>query len=102
MKEKIVKYLIYLVILSFFTLYFVSSTNLYEYKMEKKKTLTEDSIKKFEEDVKNGVQIDINDYIIKDKNYDNKFTIVNREIANYVGKGFENIIKYIARYMNKI
>ena len=102
MKEKIVKYLIYLVILSFFTLYFVSSTNLYEYKMEKKKTLTEDSIKKFEEDVKNGVQIDINDYIIKDKNYDNKFTTVNREIANYVGKGFESIIKYIARYMNKI
>lgn len=102
MRDKIIKYSIYMVVFFFFILYFMSWSGLYEHKVKIKSTLTEDSIKQFEEDVKNGVQIDVNNYIVKDKNYDNKFTVINREISSYVGKGFESVIKYIAKYMNKL
>ncbi len=101
-KDRIVKTLVTLIIILFLFVYFMSSSGLYEYKMEKKKNMTEESIKRFEEDVKSGIKIDINDYIIKEKNYDNSFTSINKKISNYVSKGFERIIKYLARYMNNL
>lgn len=101
-KEKITKSITIFIIIIFFIVYFLSSTGIYEYKLEKRKTLTEESIKRFEEDVKNGNVLDVSNYIVKDKNYDNNFSIINRKISNIVADGFSNVIKYITKYMNNL
>ena len=80
MKEKIIKMSLYLLLFSFLFVYIIGSSGLYEYRLNNKKTLTEDAIKKFETDVKNGVKIDLNDYIVVEKNYDNELTRTNRKI----------------------
>ena len=96
MKEKIIKVSLYLLLFSFLFVYIIGSSGLYEYRLNNKKTLTEDAIKKFETDVKNGVKIDLNDYIVVEKNYDNELTRTNRKISNYIGSMFKKaLFRYI-------
>ena len=99
MKEKIIKVSLYLLLFSFLFVYIIGSSGLYEYRLNNKKTLTEDAIKKFETDVKNGVKIDLNDYIVVEKNYDNELTRTNRKISNYIGSVFKKVFKYLFRYI---
>ena len=99
MKEKIIKVSLYLLLFSFLFVYIIGSSGLYEYRLNNKKTLTEDAIKKFETDVKNGVKIDLNDYIVVEKNYDNELTRTNRKISNYIGSMLKKAFKYLFRYI---
>ena len=102
MTEKIIKSGLILLIIIFLVMFFTSSGGYYEYQLSKKTTLTNESIKKFEKDLKTGKKIDINDYI-KDNNkhYDNKVT----RLGNNLSKGIDNImstgIKYIFEYLEK-
>lgn len=97
---KVLKASLAFLFLLFIFLYIVGSSGLYEYKLNEKKVLTEEQIKKFESDVNNGVKIDINDYIPIEKNYDNAFTKLNRDISKYISTGFEKTFKYLFRYID--
>lgn len=66
MIEKTFKYGCIGLVLLFFFFFFVGDI-IYKNRLTTKTILTEEQIKKFEEDVKNGVNIDINDYVVKDK-----------------------------------
>lgn len=60
---------IFLILLfTFTTLYIASYNGYYEYSNNKKVTLTNEKIKEFEEDVKNGKKIDLENYIVMEKN----------------------------------
>lgn len=65
-----------------------------------KRDLTVSQIEKFEEDIKNGIEIDLNDYIIKDKSYDNIITNTNKKISNIIETGFKKIFKYLLKNIN--
>lgn len=96
--KKYFKYIIVLIFLIFiFTYYFGS--NVFEYQLKNKKTLTEEQIEKFEEDIKNGSKIDISEYVVKEKDYDNTITIVSRKISKYIDKGFEKLFNYFLKYI---
>lgn len=96
--KKYFKYIIVLIFLIFiFTYYFGS--NVFEYKLKNKKVLTEEQIEKFEEDIKKGNKIDITEYVVKEKNYDNIITVTSRKISKYIDKGFENLFKYLLKYI---
>lgn len=55
----------------YMSLYYLSINGYYEYKEYSKMTLTKDAMKRFEEDVKNGKDISINEYITDYKDYSN-------------------------------
>ncbi len=99
MKNKIIKYVLLSVVFIFLILYFFGG-RIYDYKLTEKKVLTEEQIKKFEEDVKNGIEIDINDYIIKDKDYSNSITKINGEISNIIELGFKKVFEQILNNIN--
>lgn len=99
MKNKIIKYVLLSVVFTFLILYFFGG-RIYDYKLKEKKVLTEEQIKKFEEDVKNGIEIDINDYIIKDKDYSNSITKINGEISNIIELGFKKVFEQILNNIN--
>lgn len=75
MNKKIVKFVVYLIVIVFLCSYFIETSGYYEYNMQNRKNLTEEGIKQFEQDVKDGKEIDINDYLTKvNIDYSNKLT----------------------------
>ena len=96
MIKKIIKYSSILICLVFL-FFFYFGKNIYKYKLTEKKELTEAQIEKFENDIKNGIEIDINEYVIKDKNYDNEITKLNTKISHMIDKGFKKIFEYFIK-----
>lgn len=82
MNKKIIKLLVYLIVISFLCSYLIDKTGYYEYSLNNKKNLTEESIKRFEEDVKKGKDIDINNYLENTYvDYSNKLTDTTSRIS---------------------
>ena len=76
-----IKSFIFLCILVIYTsIYLMINMGYYEYANYKKKELTEEQIKKFENDVKNGYNIDITSYI---ENNDDFNLVLEECLANY-------------------
>lgn len=69
----------------FIILYISIECGYYEAKLSKRATLTEQNIKKFENDVKSGNVIDINSYTIKENvDYSNKVTKIGSAVSESV------------------
>ena len=96
MSKKICKYFLCSLLLVFLLLYFFGS-NIFPNRLTLKRDLTINQIEKFEEDVKNGKEIDLNEYIIKDKTYENLITKTNKRISNIIESGFKKIFKYLLK-----
>ena len=72
----------------------------YEYQKHEQVTLTEEQIKKFEQDVKDGKEIDIENYVTDvNKNYQTKLSQtglnISNGLANIVKTGVDGFFKYI-------
>ncbi len=88
----------------FLTMFISNKYGYYEYKKTEQVTLTQEQIKQFEEDVKNGVNIDLENYLEKtNKNYQTKFSQIGLNISNSVAdivkNGVDGMFKYISKYM---
>ncbi len=99
MNKNILKALIIGGFLLFLILYFFGS-NMFQSDITLKRNLTISQIEKFENDIKNGKEIDLNDYIIKDKSYDNIITNTNNKISNAIESGFKKLFKYLLKNIN--
>lgn len=58
--------ILFILFIIFLINYFAVSTGYHKSQINKKTVLTEEKIKEFEEDVKNGEYVDINDYVVED------------------------------------
>ena len=105
-KNKIFKFIFYLFFISFLVIYFSELTGYYEYHNYQKKELTQQQIKKYEEDIKNGKEVDINEYLAVDtRKYNNnlsKFASkLSDNISNIVNSGVEYAFKYISKLIDE-
>ena len=107
-KEKIFQNIMKFVFLAFFVffliVYFSGTGTYYENELHKKTLFTEEQIKKFEEDVANGKNVSIEDYIANPKeNYSNKTSeaglFLSKGITNYIKKGIEQTFKMISKFI---
>lgn len=96
MNQKAFRFVIYVVLIIFLLLYFFGS-NIYQNKLTEKRDLTTSQINKFEEDIKNGVEIDINDYLVKEKNYNNLITNTNNGISKLLERSFKKIFEILLK-----
>ncbi len=104
--NKIFKFIFMVLIMSFLVIYLSEMAGYYEYKNYQKKTLTEEQIRKFEEDVKNGVEVDLNDYLVtEDKSYYNNLSKMTSKlsdgISDVVKKGVENTFKFLSKIVDE-
>ncbi len=91
--NKIFKYAIFVSFVTFFALYLSQSTGYFEYRNSKKVALTNQQIQKFEQDVKEGKNIDIEDYIdTNNQNYQNTISKTGLTISNVTEKVIQKII----------
>ncbi len=76
MKGKtILKFISTILITTFIFSYVIEKSGYYEYNLQSRKNLTEKEIKEFEQDVKDGKDIDIKDYMHNDTtDYSNNLT----------------------------
>lgn len=98
--SKLFKFCFLFSLLFFLALYFSQATGYYDFKEHKKVILTNEQIKKFEEDVSNGKNLNIEDYLSNtDKNYQNKtarFGLkISESIGDYAKKGIEVTFKVL-------
>ncbi len=91
--NKIFRYFIFISFITFFALYLSQSTGYFEYRNSKKVALTNEQIEKFENDVKEGKNIDLEEYIdINNQNYQNTISKAGLSISNTTEKVIQKII----------
>lgn len=105
-KNKIYKFIFAVFLMSFMVVYFSELTGYYEYQNYKKASLTEEQIKQFEEDVANGKEVDLNEYlIVEKKEYNNNLSKLASNlsdgISNIVKSGVENTFKFLSRIVDE-
>lgn len=97
MKKKlanVLKFILLTLLFLFITLYISDINGYFAYSNYQRKVLTEESIKRFEEDVKEGNNIDVNDYVLKTKDYSNNISKVSLKLSNKIGGFIRNGIVY--------
>ena len=90
----------FMMFLIFLTLYVSQASGYYEYSANKKSAFTAEQIKKFEQDVKEGKNVDIEKYLNNtNKNYQNKLSStavsLSETISKYAKKGIEKFFAMI-------
>ena len=61
--NRIFKLVMTILVIIYMGLFIANTTGYYSFSLRNRKELTDEQIKKFEEDVKNGVEIDLNEYL---------------------------------------
>ena len=85
----------------FLTMYISVGSNYYEYELHKKVMLTNEDIKRFEDDVKNNKEVDIDNYISSRVDYSNSFskasTKVSKETKKYIKQCIEGLFNIFSK-----
>lgn len=89
-----------IMIIIFSALYIAMESGYYDTKLGMRVELTEEKIKEFENDIKNGKEIDVKDYLKEDfKDYSNKVSRAGMGVAGstekFMTKGIMEIFKFI-------
>lgn len=86
-KTKIYRLIFLLCFISYLTFYIAGQTGYYEYNARKKMTFTKEQIEEFERDVKEGKNIDMEEYLKNtDKNYQNKISKATLSLSENISK----------------
>ena len=106
MKNNLFKAIILLSITIFVASYFIEETGYYDYKLQEKTILTNEQIKKFEQDIKEGKEVDIESYLkANDKDYSNNITTNVTKISittnKYLKKGIESIFGILNNFVKE-
>ena len=89
--QKLGSFLFLLFFLMFVGLYFTASSGYYETEERKKMVLTNEQIARFEEDIQNGKQVDLEDYLqLNEKNYENAISDAALSLSTKLGQMVEN------------
>lgn len=104
--KTVAKVIFLLCFISFLTFYIAGQSGYYEYTERKKMTFTKEQIKNFEEDVKQGKNIDIQNYLENtDHNYQNKisrFTLnISENISKFTKKGINVIFSKLGNLIEE-
>lgn len=102
-KKLVIKILFGMVFIAFIISYAIGESGYYEYQLANKKYLTEEQMKKFEEDVKNGSDVDLKDYTVETRiDYTNKFTDLVSNTSMSINKYLKKSIESIFGLLNKV
>ena len=101
--KKIIKLIVYITIIAFMFSYAIEKSGYYEYNLANKRDLTEKEIKQFEEDIKEGKDIDINTYL-KDNtiDYSNKLTRTTTDVSLKLNKYLTKALNKTFNILNKL
>ena len=100
--KKIFKMLMIVLFLFFTTLYFGQAAGYLEAGARRKTTLTDDAIRRFEEDLALGIEIDFRNYLPMERDYHNRFTRAGRNVSSLVEDGFNRVMNRLFRGIQRM
>lgn len=101
--KKIFNTIVFVLFTIYLAFYIASISGYYEYQKSEENKMTEEKMKEFEEDIKNGKKVDIKDYLVSDeKNYDNKVTEIGNALSNFINDGITNSLEQTFKIVEKI
>ena len=100
---KIFRKIFLILLIAFTALYVSESAGYFEYKEHNKKVMTEEKIKQFESDIKNGKNIHLEDYVVNDtKSYESKGSKIGESISKKVEKYVINGLNSTFKFLNNV
>lgn len=100
--KKMLKPLALVIVFSFLGLYIFYNNGYYDNRVRKEKEEMERMVLKYEEDLKNGVDVSLNDYSVKKADYSNNFTKLTLKISKKIEDGLKYSIKFIFKKINNM
>lgn len=90
-------------LISFLAIYLSSKTGYYDFELHNRTILTEEKIKEFEQDVKDGKDIDIKNYVIsKTPSYENTVSKLGDKISTSIEGVIKTGIESSFKFLNKM
>ena len=101
--KKVIENIPFIILILLIGLYFTYQNGYYDKYMRDKISLTNQNIEKFEQDIKDGVDVTIEDYLQDEKSYatktGNMSLKVSNKIENIISKGIKFIFKKISSFV---
>lgn len=103
MLKKMLKPLFIFLFFSYLMIYLLSAAGYYEYKNYEKMVLTEEQIRKFESDVKSGLDVDVTDYIKEERiNHNNNIANTGKKLSSLISKIMTNGMNESFKVLSKL
>lgn len=100
---KLVKFFIFTSFITFLALYISASAGYFEYRTNKKVSLTNAQIKEFEKEVNEGKNVDIKKYIdVNNVNYQNKLSKMGLSLSKITEHTVRKIISGSFKFLSKL
>ena len=99
--KKSIKVFFLIIVLGYLLLFFSYKNGYYRNLNRDKKILTEEKIKEYEEDLKNGVDVSKKDYAVIEPSYDNTYTRSFLKLSKAIENGLDKTIKYLFKKLGK-
>lgn len=97
------KFIFIILSVSFLTLYISNETGYFEYQQRQNVILTKEKIEKFENDIKNGVNLDLEAYLENtQKNYNNKASKTGLFLSNKIGEYAKDVIETTFKFLSDL
>lgn len=100
--KKYLKSLFLVIIFCFLGLYFFYANGYHESKIRKEKEQMEEMILKYEDDLKNGLDVTKENYVIESPDYSNNFTETSLKLSEKIRQVIDGSIKYIFKKINNM
>lgn len=105
-KIKLFKGILVALFIVYITIYVSQLTGYYEYKNYQKTVLTEEQIEQFEQDVKDGKQVNVKDYVVNtNKNYQTNLSKMGMNLSNtissWVNKGINSSFDFLVKLVDE-
>ena len=103
-KKKIFKIIFFSLFLAFVISYIIQKTGYYEYNLQNKMVMTNEAMKQFEQDIKEGKDVRREDYLVStEKDYTSTLTKgtnkVSIKVNSILKKGIEGVFKVIGSFV---
>ena len=99
-KPNISRFIVIMLFASFSFVYAMANMGYYEYQNHNKRVMTDEQIIKFEEDIKKGVELDLNNYVTSDTSIiKNQISL---KLSKFIGNISQKTIRKIFKILNKI
>ena len=100
-KHKLVNFIITIIFLAYVASYYIANSSYYEYQLQERTVLTNEKIKEFEADVRNGQNIDVKDYVVDEYvDYSNKISNLVYNFSDSANNIARKVIKALFKKLS--
>lgn len=100
--KRVFELLACLLVILFLVVYIGQATGYYQITENRKTSLTEDAIRRFEDDVRSGKEIIASNYLVKEKNYNNNISILGMKISQFIERGFNKFMTFVFKELEHV